>query len=64
MGNSAKKKEAARIYNEMRVKRKVAQEAERIDRIENPDKYRSSKATLHHAMMWMAVATGFGANSC
>ena len=63
MGNSAKKKEAARIHNEMMTKRKAAQEIERIDRIENPDKYRGSKAALHHARMFMAVAAGLGVNS-
>jgi hypothetical protein len=52
MGNSAKKKEAARIHNETIKKRKAANEAERIDRIENPDKYRSSKADLRQARMF------------
>ena len=63
MGNHAKKKEAARIHNEMMIKRKAAQEAERIDRIENPDKYRSSKASLLQARMFMAITTGMGVNS-
>ncbi len=63
MGNSAKKKEAARIHNEKRTKRKAAQEALRLDKIENPEKYRSSKAALHHARLFMAVAAGFEVNS-
>ena len=56
MGNNAKKKEAARIHNETMAKRKASIEAERIDRMENPDKYRSSKEYLRHARMFMVVA--------
>ena len=64
MGNSAKKKEAARIHNEMMAKRKAAQEAERIDRIENPHKYRGSRSARRHARLWLlAAAAGMGVNS-
>ncbi len=63
MGNSAKKKEAARIHNKVMAERKAAQEAERIDRIENPHKYRGSRAARQHARLWLAAAAGLGVNS-
>ena len=52
-----------RDSNEMMVKRKAAQESERIDRIENPHKYRTSKLARRNARMLMAVAAGMGVNS-
>lgn len=59
MGNNAKKKEAALVHNKMMKERKLAHEAEKLDRLENPDKYRSSKKALHHARMIMAISAGF-----
>lgn len=64
MGNNADKKYFSALHNKRRVERLAAEEALRLDKIENPDKYRSSKAALHHARMFMAVAAGFGVNSC
>ncbi len=47
----------------MMAERKAAQEAERIDRIENPHKYRGSRAARQHARLWLAAAAGLGVNS-
>lgn len=63
MGNSAKKKEAARIHNNEITARKAACEAERIDRKENPHKYRTSKLARHNARLILAAYLGMGVNS-
>tara|TARA_R110000787_G_C13410686_1_gene444170 strand:- start:1822 stop:2025 length:204 start_codon:yes stop_codon:yes gene_type:complete len=63
MSNNQIKKRSAELFNRRRTERMAAQEVERIDRIENPDKYRSSKAALRQARMFMAVAAGFGVKS-
>lgn len=67
MGNNAKKKEAARIHNEAIARRKAADEAERIDRKENPEKYRRKRrlrgSGIDKASLFVAAAAGLGVNS-
>ena len=63
MGNNAKKKEAARIHNKTIATRKAANEAERLDRKENPEKYRRKRRVLSPLGVYMAAAAGIGVNS-
>ena len=59
MGNYAKKKEAARLHNEAIAKRKAADEAERIDRRNNPEKYRRKRKVggrISEAQVFIATA--------
>jgi len=58
MGNSADKKYFAELHNKNRAAKPKAAELERLDRIENPWKYTSTRAALHQARLWMSIASG------
>ena len=63
MGNHADKKYFAELFNKERKARLEREEALRIDRIENPEKYRPSRRATRKAKMLLAVAAGMGVNS-
>ena len=63
MGNNQKKKEAARIHNKEIDDRKRADEAEKLDRKEHPEKYRTPKLARRNARLILAAALGLGVNS-
>jgi len=63
MGNHADKKYFAERFNKDRKARLKREEALKIDRIENPEKYRDSRRTRNKAKMILAVAAGMGVNS-
>lgn len=60
MGNHAGKKYFAEKFNEERKARLEKEEALRIDRLENPDKYRTRKSS-RKATMFLSAALGMGA---
>jgi len=63
MGNHAYKKKEAEEFNANRKYRLEQEEKRRLDKLNNPEKYRPSRRATRKAKMILAVAAGMGVNS-
>lgn len=63
MGNHAYKKKEAEEFNAYRKYRLEQEEKLRLDKINNPEKYRSSRRATRKAKMLLAVSAVMGVNS-
>ena len=63
MGNHAYKRDKAIEFNANRKYRLEQEEKRRLDKLNNPEKYRQSRRATRKAKMLLAVAAGMGVNS-
>lgn len=63
MGNYAYKKKKAEEFNANRKYRLEQEEKIRIDKLNNPEKYRPDRRATRKARILLSVAAGMGFNS-
>lgn len=64
MGNSAFKREQAKIFNKNRLREKREAAVLALDKLENPEKYKQrDRMTMRRVMPFIALAAAAGVNT-